>query len=49
MRLPEVTGIPEMGWFAILIAIAGAVFWFLEKRFGKTPGAGMGDKQGELL
>lgn len=49
VRLPEVTGIPDMAWFAILIAIAGAVFWFLEKRFGKTPGTRVGDKQGELL
>ena len=33
VRLPEVTGIPTMGWWVILVAIAGGVFYFLEKKF----------------
>lgn len=32
VRLPEITGIPDLGWFVILLAIAGAVFWLLERK-----------------
>lgn len=32
LRLPEVTGIPDWGWFAILCVIAGVVFWLIETR-----------------
>lgn len=32
-RLPDVTGVPDWGWFAILAAIAGVVFWLVETRF----------------
>ena len=32
LRLPDLTGIPDVAWFAFLIAIAGGVFWFLETR-----------------
>lgn len=32
VRLPEITGIPDLGWFIILLAIAGAVFWLLERK-----------------
>ena len=35
VRLPELTGIPELGWFALLVVMAGAVFWFLETRLAK--------------
>jgi uncharacterized protein len=33
VRLPDVTGVPDWGWFVILSAIAGVVFWLLETRF----------------
>jgi hypothetical protein len=32
LRLPDLTGIPDVAWFAFLIVIAGGVFWFLETR-----------------
>lgn len=32
LRLPEVTGVPDWGWFVILCAIAGAIFWLIETR-----------------
>lgn len=31
-RLPDVTGIPDWGWLAILIAVALAVFYLLERK-----------------
>jgi uncharacterized protein len=37
VRLPEVTGIPDWAWLTILLAIAGGVFWLLERR--AKPGA----------
>lgn len=33
VRLPDVTGVPTMGWWAIIILIAGGAFYFLEKKF----------------
>jgi hypothetical protein len=36
IRLPQLTGIPEWGWFVILIVIAGMVFWLLETTFSKN-------------
>lgn len=35
IRLPEWSGIPDWGWFALLGVIAGIVFWLLEKRSGQ--------------
>jgi uncharacterized protein len=32
VRLPEITGIRDWGWFAILIGIATVVFWLLERK-----------------
>ncbi len=32
VRLPEVTGIPSMAWWVILIVIASCVFYVLEKK-----------------
>ena len=32
VRLPDITGIPDWGWFLIFSAIAGTVFWLLETR-----------------
>jgi uncharacterized protein len=32
VRLPEITGIPDWGWFAILSTIAGGVCWLLERK-----------------
>ena len=37
VRLPDITGVPDWGWFVILSAIAGVVFWLIETRF--TPAA----------
>jgi len=33
VRLPELTGLPDIAWFAILIAMAAGVFWWLETKF----------------
>jgi len=33
VRLPELTGIPDWGWFFLLSLIAGCLFWLLERRF----------------
>jgi hypothetical protein len=33
VRLPDVTGVPDWGWFLILAVIAGVVFWLVETRF----------------
>lgn len=33
VRLPDITGVPDWGWFVILVAIAGVVFWLIETRF----------------
>ncbi len=38
LRLPEVTGIPDWGWFGILCVIAGVVFWLIETRTRPTTG-----------
>jgi len=37
VRLPDVTGVPDWGWFVILCAIAGVVFWLIETRFKPGP------------
>ena len=37
VRLPEVTGMPDWGWFVILSAIAAVVFWLIETRFKPDP------------
>lgn len=39
VRLPDITGVPDWGWFVILAMVAGVVFWFIETRSGATPGA----------
>jgi len=36
LRLPDITGIPDWGWFAILTAIAGGVFWLIERKTEKN-------------
>ncbi|MBP9901174.1 MAG: YeeE/YedE thiosulfate transporter family protein [Verrucomicrobiota bacterium] len=36
VRLPDITGVPDWGWFAILAAIAGVMFWLIETRFKPT-------------
>jgi uncharacterized membrane protein YedE/YeeE len=36
LRLPEVTGVPDVGWIAILVVIAAAVFFAVE-RFSRKP------------
>lgn len=33
LRLPDVTGVSDWGWFGILIVIAGVIFWLLEVKF----------------
>ena len=37
LRLPDVTGIPDWGWFGILIAMAAVIFWLLEVKFKPVP------------
>ncbi|MEI6075247.1 MAG: YeeE/YedE thiosulfate transporter family protein [Verrucomicrobiota bacterium] len=32
VRLPDVTGVPDWGWFILLSAIAAVVFWLVETR-----------------
>ena len=32
VRLPDITGVPDWGWFVILAAVAAAVFYAIEKR-----------------
>lgn len=32
VRLPDITGLPDWGWFAILIVIAAVIFWLLETK-----------------
>jgi uncharacterized membrane protein YedE/YeeE len=39
VRLPDVTGVPDWGWFAILCAIAAVVFWLIETRFQRPTAA----------
>lgn len=36
VRLPELTGVPDWGWFVILAGIAAVVFWFIETRGGRS-------------
>jgi hypothetical protein len=31
IRLPDVTGIPDLAWFAALVVIALGVFWMLSR------------------
>lgn len=33
VRLPDVTGVPDWGWFVILSGVAALVFWLIETRF----------------
>lgn len=37
VRLPDITGIPDWGWFVILTVIAAIVFWLIETRFRSAP------------
>lgn len=39
VRLPDLTGVPDWGWFVILAVIAGVVFWLIETRFKPTTNA----------
>ena len=36
VRLPELTGLSDAGWFGFLAAVAGGVFWLLEKGYGRA-------------
>ena len=38
VRLPEITGVPDWGWFVILGAIAAGIFWLLETRLKTAHG-----------
>ena len=53
VRLPEVTGIPDMAWLGFLAVFAGVVFWLLETRLRKTTAAqrvaDVSAEQGKLL
>ena len=37
VRLPDVTGVSDWGWFGILIVIAGVIFWLLEVKCKPVP------------
>jgi uncharacterized membrane protein YedE/YeeE len=37
VRLPDVTGVPDWGWFALLIVLAAGIFWYLEVKFKPAP------------
>ncbi len=37
VRLPDVTGVPDWGWFVILSGVAALVFWLIETRFKPNP------------
>ena len=37
VRLPEVTGVSDWGWFGILAAISAGVFWWIETRCPPAP------------
>ncbi len=39
VRLPDVTGVPDWGWFGILCLIAAVVFWLIETRFQRPTAA----------
>ena len=43
VRLPDVTGVPDWGWFAILSATAAVVFWLIETRLQPDPEAATGN------
>jgi uncharacterized membrane protein YedE/YeeE len=32
VRLPDITGVPDWGWFGILVTIAAVIFWILETK-----------------
>ncbi len=36
LRLPDITGIPDWGWFLLLTLIAAGIFWLLETRIRST-------------
>ncbi len=36
LQLPDITGIPDWGWFLVLAAVAGVVFWQIEARERKA-------------
>ncbi len=46
VRLPELTGLPDWLWFALLAGLAAVVFWLIEVKFEHrnpgTPGSGAG-------
>jgi uncharacterized protein len=44
VRLPEITGVPDWGWFLILCAIASVVFWLLETRFKPAAGSSISSR-----
>lgn len=37
VRLPDLTGVPDAAWFALLTVGAGAIFWGLERRSPTVP------------
>ncbi len=46
IRLPDITGVPDWGWFVILTAIAGVVFWLVENRFKPATSAAVSTDSG---
>jgi uncharacterized membrane protein YedE/YeeE len=39
LRLPDITGIPDWGWFVLLATVAGLVFWLIETHERKAAGS----------
>lgn len=39
VRLPDITGLPDWGWFVLLAAIAGIVFWLIETKTASPAGS----------
>ena len=48
VRLPDITGVPDWGWFVILSAIAAVVFWLVETRFKPATTQAISSGESEL-
>jgi hypothetical protein len=46
VRLPDITGVPDWGWFVILAAIAAVVFWLIETKFKPAESAAVSTGSG---
>ena len=46
VRLADITGVPDWGWFVILAAIAAVVFWLIETKFKPAESAAVSTGSG---